>query len=164
MYEPNAPNVNTRPSLIKNPILELQKDNLLIPEARALLELGPKFSVTPQNIPKEEIISEVEKCCLWLEREGKKTEAQEIRHNVANVLKKAQKPKSNLTSSQKKGLLFLKKHEKLTVAPYDKGQGFVVIEKQKLVDKAEAEFQNVEMDTPDTTDTLERKIQCKLRR
>ena len=31
------------------------------------------------------------------------------------------------------------------------------------MEKAEAEFQNVEMDAPDTTDTLERKIQGKLR-
>ena len=44
-----------------------------------------------------------------------------------------------------------------------KGQGFVVIEKEKLTEKAEKEFQNVKLDTPDTTEALERKLQNKLR-
>ena len=153
----------TRPPIIKNPVLQLQKDNPLPPEAIALLSLGPKFAVTPKEIPKMEVMCEVEKCCLTLERQGKKEQAQEIRHNTADLLKKAKKPKSNLTGEQKKGLAYLKKNRDLSVTPFDKGQGFVTIEKEKLVEKSEKEFQNVTLDTPDTTDTLERKIQKKCR-
>ena len=51
----------------------------------------------------------------------------------------------------------------IAVTPFDKGQGFVSIEREKLVEKAEKEFQNVSMDTPNTTAALERKIQGKLR-
>ena len=103
----------TKSSLIKNPLLELQNDSPLPKEAKSLLALGPKFAVTPMEIPKMKIMSEIEKCCLTLERKGKKKEAQEVRHNAANVLKKAGKPKFNLTSEQKKGLAYLKKQDKI---------------------------------------------------
>ena len=116
-----------------------------------LLSLGPKFSVTPKNVPTMEIIAEVEKCCLTLEREGKTTEAKVLRHEATSILKKPIKPKSNLTHSQKKGLAYLKKKRDIAITPFDKGQGFVSIEREKLVEKAEKEFQNVSMDTPDNT-------------
>ena len=106
---------------------------------------------------------ETEKCCKNLEYKGKKKEAQELRHDVAVTLKKTKKPKSNLSASQKRGLSFFKKNKQIAVTPFDKGQGFVVIEREKLVEKAEKEFQNVKMDTPDTTEALERKLQNKLR-
>ena len=105
-----------------------------------------------------EIIAEVEKCCLTLEREGKTTEAQVLRHEATAILKVPRKLKSNLTNSQRKGLSYLKNKKDIAVTPFDKGQGFVSIEMEKLVEKAEKEFQNVSMDTPNTTTALERKI------
>ena len=92
----------------KSSLLELQNDSPLPKEAKSLLGLGPKFAVTPMEIPKMKIMSEIEKCCLTLERKGKKKEAQEVRHNAANVLKKAGMPKSNLTSTEKRPGLFEK--------------------------------------------------------
>ena len=89
-----------RPSLIKNPLLELQKDNPLPPKAVSVLSLGPKFAVTPQVIPKLEIISKIEKTWQTLERKGEKDKPQKLRDDVTNILKKAQKPKSNLTAQQ----------------------------------------------------------------
>ena len=48
-----------------------------------------------------------------------------------------------LTSQQKKGLTYLKKNEeKIAVVPFDKGQGFVTIEREKLIEKSEKEFKN----------------------
>ena len=111
-----------------------------------------------------EIITEVEKCCLTLEREGKITEAQVLRHEATAILKVPRKPKSNLTNRQRKGLAYLKSRKDLAITPFDKGQGFASIEREKLVEKAEKEYQNVSLDTPDTTGTLERKIQAKLRK
>ena len=111
-----------------------------------------------------EIIAEIEKCCLSLEREGKTTEAQVLRHDATSILKVPRKPKSNLTHSQRKGLSYLKNRKDIAITPFDKGQGFVSIEREKLVEKAEKEFQNVSLDTPDTTASLERKIQQKLRK
>ena len=111
-----------------------------------------------------EIIEEFEKTCLTLERKGKKKEAETLRHDVTNTLLKAKPPPSNLTSQQKKGLSYLKKNkENIAVVPFDKGQGFVTIEREKLVEKSEKEFQNVTLDTRDTTNSLQTKIQTKLR-
>ena len=163
LTETHKPTHPKRPSLITNPLLQLQTNGPLPPEAVSLLSLGPKFCVTPKEIPKMEIMNEVEKCAQTLERKGKTLEAQTLRHETAEILKKAKKPKSNLTAEQKKGLTYLKKKDNLAVTPFDKGQGFVVIEKEKLVEKSEKEFQNVTLDTPDTTDSLERKLQNKLR-
>ena len=155
--------VASRPSLIKNPILQLQKDKPLTAEMVSLLSLGPKFAVTPKEIPKMEIISATEKSCQKLERKGEKDKAQVLRHEVAEILKKAPKPKPNLTGPQRRALTELRKDKEIAITPFDKGQGFVVIEKEKLVEKAEKEIQNVTLDTPDTTSSLERKIQGKLR-
>ena len=73
------------------------------------------------------------------------------------------KPKSNLTPSQRKGLSYLKGRKDLSITPFDKGQGFVTIETPKLIEKAEAEFKNTALDTPNKTTAYEGKIQRKLR-
>ena len=111
-----------------------------------------------------DIIEEVEKTCLSLERKGKTKEAETLRYDTASILCKAKPPSSNLTADQKKGLSYLKKNkEKIAVVPFDKGEGFVSIKRPKLEEKAEKEFNNVKCDTKDTTASLQTKIQCKLR-
>jgi hypothetical protein len=157
------PTPTQRPSSIKNPILQLQTATLP-PEAVDHLTLGPKFAVTRKEIPYIEIITEIEKVAITLHREGRTNEAEELRHQAAHILKNAPPPKSNLTHMQKKGLLFLKRNKDIAVTPFDKGQGFCTLERDKLVSKAQAEFKNVTLDTPDTTPSFERKIQKVLRR
>jgi hypothetical protein len=78
------------------------------------------------------------------------------------ALLNAPKPMSNLTSKQKVGLSFLKKTKELAVTPFDKGIGFVTLERDELVKKSEVEFNYVSLDTPDITITFERKIQLTL--
>ena len=68
-----------------------------------------------------------------------------------------------MTPSQKKGLAYLKGRKDLAITHFDKGQWFVSKEREKLVEKAEKEFQNVSLDTPDTTEALGRRIQNKIR-
>ena len=70
---------------------------------------------------------------------------------------------SNLKAEEKKGLTYIMRKKQLAITPFDKGQGFVVIERKKLVEKSEKEFQNVTLDTPDTTAAFQRKIQNKAR-
>jgi hypothetical protein len=110
-----------RESRIKKTILQLQKSGPLLPEAVSLLELGPKIALTPQEVPKMDIITEVEKCCLTLEKQDKENKADELRHQVTLALLKVPKPISNLTSKQKVGLSFLKKNKDLAVTPFYKG-------------------------------------------
>ena len=156
--------INQRPSLIKNPVLQCQEEPLP-DEAVDLLSLGPKFALTPNNFDqfKMETMNEVEKCALTLEKKGNNDAAATLRHEVAETLKKAKKPKSNLTSRQKKGLSYFKKNKALSVVPFDKGQGFSTLKTEKLTEKTEKEFKNVTLDTPNGTKSLETKIQKKLR-
>ena len=65
---------------------------------------GPKFALTPKEVPKMEIMAQVENAALQLERNGKKDCATNLRHSVTNILLNAKPPKSNLTAQQKKGL------------------------------------------------------------
>jgi hypothetical protein len=85
-------------------VLELQETGSLPPEAVSLLMIGPNFSITPNEIPKMEIMTEIEKCCISLIRQGKTREAENLRHQSANILIHASIPKSNLTSQQKQSL------------------------------------------------------------
>ena len=157
------PSVNNRPSLIKNPVLQLQSDPLP-PAVLALLSLGPKFALTPKSISKMDIIEEVESSCLSLERHGKQEKAEDFRHDMADILLKAKPPKPNLTKEEQKGMSYLKKSkERLAIVPFDKGQGLVSIEREKLVEKSEKEFKNVSLDTEDTTKSHQTKIQRKTR-
>jgi hypothetical protein len=57
---------------IKNAVLQLQDSGPLPPEAIDVLSLGPKFAVMPKEVPKMQIIAEVEKVALPLERKKKK--------------------------------------------------------------------------------------------
>ena len=152
----------SRPSLIKDPVLQLQQQPLP-PEALSLLSLGTKFAVTPKEVPKMDIIEDVEKTCLSLERKGKTKEAETLRHETASILMKAKALRSNLTSDQKKGMAYLKKHkEDIAIVPFDKGEGFISIERKKLIEKSEKEFSNVKLDTKNTTQSHKTKIQGKL--
>ena len=115
---------------------------------------------------KRQSVNEVEKCALTLEKKGENRAAATLRHEMAETLKKAKPPKSNLTSRQKKGLSYLKKKDNLSVLPFDKGQGFGTLKTHGpngLIEKTEKEFKNVTFDTPNGTKALETKIQKKLR-
>ena len=56
---------------------------------------------------------------------------------------------------------YLKKNKNLAIAPFDRGKGIVSLERDKLIEKATAEFKNTTMDTPNKTVKYERKIQNK---
>ena len=60
---------------------------------RSLLAHGPNYAIIPRNSPKEEYIAAIEQACHKL-KEGK---ADELRVEVKNLLKKAKKPKSNIS-------------------------------------------------------------------
>ena len=110
-----------------------------------------------------EIITQIEKAAIQLERAGKRDKASDLRHTTTNILLNAKQPESNLTKQQKKGLSFFKRNPDIAVTPFDKGQGFVTIQKNELIKKAEAEFKNTEFDTANKTSSYEGKIQRKLR-
>ena len=76
-----------------------------------------------------DIIVAVEKVCLDLERNNESAKAAELHHKTVNILHKAKPPPPNLNHLQRKGLSFFKRKNELAVAPFDKGKGFVTLER-----------------------------------
>jgi hypothetical protein len=83
--------------------------------------------VTHKEIPKTEIITEIEKASLTLERQGKCKEADDLRHSAAHILLHAKPPKSNLTAHQKKGLSFFNKNKELFVTLLIRGKVLILL-------------------------------------
>ena len=61
---------------------------------------------------------------------------------------------------ERKGLSSFKKRQNLTATPYDKGKGFVVINSDKLQQKAIDAMNNVTANTPDQTKKLQKRHKC----
>ena len=103
ILEKQKPKPPSRPSTIKNTILQLQSEPLSKDEIE-LLSLGPQFKVTPKETPFLEIISAIEPQMTSLEFQGKQDIAKQTRHDICNALLKFNaKPKLNLTFTEKKG-------------------------------------------------------------
>ena len=152
------PQIPSRPSSIKNTVLQLQQEPLT-PEEISLLSLGPQFNLTSKETPFLDIISAVEPQMSKLEYDGKNDVAKQTRHEICNALLQFKdKPKSNLTYAQRKGLSTFKKRQDITATPFDKGKGFVVIETNKLQEKAVSAMDNVTTDLPDKTKHLQKDI------
>ena len=148
----------TRPSSIKNTVLQLQNETLTADEI-ALLSLGPQFNLTPKEKPYLDIVSAVEAQMSQLEFNGKSDVAKQTRHEVCNALLNFKdKPKSNLTFQEHKGLSSFMKRENVTATPHDKGKGLVVINSDKLQQKAIEAMDNVTANTPDKTKELQKDI------
>ena len=89
--KPKIPTLPNRQSVITNPVLQVENDLVIPPEAISLLSLGPKYAVTPKENPNMEIVAEFEKVCLSLERKGKNGEASVLRHEVSDTILKARR-------------------------------------------------------------------------
>ena len=92
-------------------------------EEVSVLAKGGNFAITPKEIPKEEIIANLESALRFLPEE----KAQELRTETARILKKAKPPKSNLKPREFKAIRELNKDENILVLPADKGNATVVI-------------------------------------
>ena len=71
-------------NLLEKPLTEVQT---------SLLTYGPNYAIIPKIPPKEEYIAAMEHACQKL-KEG---EADELRVEIKNILKKAQTPRSNIS-------------------------------------------------------------------
>jgi hypothetical protein len=137
--------------------LELQSE-ALTSEKLELLNLGPDFSITTPTIPYMDLACPIETGAAYLESQGRHEDADILRQASCDILKKAKAPKSNLTFRQRRALNDLKKEKGISIAPYDKGKGFVVLNKEDLERKAFAEMDKVKFDQKDGTKKLEKQI------
>ncbi|XP_060518420.1 uncharacterized protein LOC132697146 [Cylas formicarius] len=89
----------------------------------AVLHKGFNFAVAPKTIPKEEIISEIETVIDHLES----STAEEVRQDVACILRKAKTPASNITKEEERALICLRKNKEIMILPADKWNATVVM-------------------------------------
>ena len=85
------PTTRTRPSTLRDPILQLQTQPLT-PEEVDVLNLGPKFVLTPKKIPTMDIVHEVERAAFSLELAGNRAGAEDLRRQTVNILLRAKPP------------------------------------------------------------------------
>ena len=98
-----------------------------------LLAHGPNYAIIPRNPPEEEYIAAIEQACHKL-KEG---EADELRVEIKNILKKAQTPRSNISKEEFKAIRELKEDDSRIILTTDKGVGMVVLNKEEYIKKAE---------------------------
>ena len=108
-------------------------DKPLTQVQRSLLAHGPNYAIIPRNSPKEEYIAAIEQVCHKL-KEG---EADELRVEVKNLLKKAQTPRSNISKEEFQAIKELKKDDSRIILTPDKGVVMVVLNKEEYIKKAE---------------------------
>ena len=127
---------NERPGTInrKNWAINLSEKPLSTAE-RSLLEKGPKFAPTPQNIPVKDIVSEVEATIVRLPDDSKDA----IRTSTASLLHRARlPPHRNITKAEMIALKNLKDDYERVIMKADKGNCFVVMDKMDYDTKMEA--------------------------
>jgi hypothetical protein len=151
--------------VVKDAILNLTEHEILI-HHQELLNFGPKFVPTPNHIPYMDIIKNAEIAVRSLEKSKKHEEAEHLRIEVSNSLKRSLdgKPKSNLTRNQQKAVKELSSSKNSTkVYPFDKGAGFAVIEEKDAIKKIEEQIGECDILDEDPTNSLAEKIRVFLR-
>ena len=151
--------------VVKDAVLNLTEHEIPI-HHQELLNLGPKFVPTPNHIPYMDIIKNAEIAARSLEKSKKHEEAEHLRSEVSNSLKRSldSKPKSNLTRNQQKALKELSSSKNSTkVYPFDKGAGFAVIEEKDAIKKIEEQIGECDILDEDPTNSFAEKIRVFLR-
>ena len=120
---PFTTTIQENPTPVKDCVLDLAGD---IPEKQlAILNLGPKFAITPKTIPYMDIITVTEVEALNLERKEQHAKAELLRQRVKHILMKEKQPRPNLNKEQLSTIKEIKQDAEIDIYPYDKGNGFV---------------------------------------
>ncbi|XP_035671873.1 uncharacterized protein LOC118412922 [Branchiostoma floridae] len=90
-----------------------------------VLQKGLNFAVTPDKLPVEDFVVATESACAGLPLSS----AEQLRSEVAGILKTAKPPKNNITKQERDALKELRKDKDLLVLPADKGKATVVMDK-----------------------------------
>ena len=99
----------------------------LTPNEISLLSRGPKFAITQDRIPIEDIIPMVESGIQNLS-EG---EADATRYEIVKAIKQTKIVDSNITKGEREALTKLKRDRAIKVLPADKGTAMVVMDSKE---------------------------------
>ena len=100
-------------------------DRQLTKDEISVLEKGLNFARVPKEIPREEIIANVEASLRECQESPETIEY--VRSSVANAIKKAVPPRQNLSTAEREAVRTLKKDATITTLPADKGNKTVVL-------------------------------------
>ena len=126
--------IETTLSIVKEVIANLIGEEL-DENKKKLLNLGPKFvPMENRKRPYMDIIQTAEICPLDLEWEGKFSVAESLRQNISRIITKdlEKKHKNNLSFPERKTLTKMKHIKNISIYPFDKGSGFLVIKEEDL--------------------------------
>ena len=121
---------NENQTAVKSCVLDLASD---IPDnQRTILNLGPKFAVTPKIIPYMEIVTSTEIEALNLEKEGQHPKAELLRQEVKRILINEKQPRPNLTKEQLTTIKEIRQDQNIDIYPYDKGNERVCASEKRV--------------------------------
>ena len=160
-YKSNFSKENDQ-SVLKNCVLDLAGD--VTEEQLQILNLGPKFAVTPKEIPYMDIITTTEVEALNLEKNEQHAQAELLRQQVKKILLKENKPRCNLSKEQFRTISVIQKDPDVDIFPFDKGNGFVRLTKAVSKVKMEEGIGTTKILPKDPTVTHMKKIQRTLLR
>ena len=156
----------TTSNIVKTSTLVLSKD--VIPdEHKELLNLGPNFVPAFNRAPIMDIVTSVEAIASRMNTTTDETcEAELLRHDVSNILEKYVNKKlpTNLTKQQSKALREMKSNNNLKIVPFDKGNGFAVLDSKDMFDKINDQLGEAREIEKDPTKTLVNKFQVEISR
>ena len=145
-------------SLLKPAVLNLRNQEILQHHLE-LLNLGPKFAASSKKPPFMDIVNAREICALSLEKENQIQNAESLRQKISNVISKSIhfKIRSKLTFQQRIALKELSQIIENKVYSYDKGIGFVTLNKD-TIRKIEEQIGESVVSNTDPTSPLTSKI------
>ena len=131
-----------------------------------LLNLGPRFVPVPTSVPIMDIVASTEMAAVNLDNAIKSEEAEGLRHDVSRLLSKYTKKKipSNLNKEQRQALKELKEDSAAKIYNFDKGAGFVIMEKEEALQKIKEQIGDAKVCQKDPTSCLVRKFQGEISR
>ena len=112
-------------------VINLSKTELT-PAQKAVLDKGPNFAITPNNIPNMDYITAIESMCPKLKEE----DVSEFRTDINAILRKGKAPKPNLNKQERIALTQLRNDKHRVILTADKGVALVVLDKEDYINKA----------------------------
>ena len=89
-----------------------------------VLGKGLNYAVTPDKLPVEDFVVATEQACRYLPID----KADQLRAQVAGVMKSAKLPKPNITKKERQALIELRKEKSIMILPADKGKATVIMD------------------------------------
>ena len=99
-----------------------------------------------------------------MEREGKFSIAESLRQNISKIITKdlKKKHKNNLNFAERKALTEMQHDKNISIYPFDKGTGFVVIKEKDAIQKIEKQIGKSKIIDYDPATSLLNKFQKEL--